>query len=265
MTNHGRRYGERDSHPIPVWNGIFDHYERMGIALWAFAWLIDRIPKNGERDGVGMVLGGRPIKISEMVETMKGSSYKAVRRQLDILEEQGYISRRRTPYGFVVEVRNSRKWGIWSPKENAPKGQSLPVESGQKGQSPDERLPKKGTEIAPQGQNKENTAVHSSKETQQKEAPLGKSKLWEELGVRPGSLLPALRELFEGLYSTKGNQPIRELLSLGLDMWRDQGNKIPPQLARAAAELRKHEKQKKATAYAKPELPELEELPWVKR
>jgi hypothetical protein len=265
MTNHGRRYGEKDSHPIPVWNGIFDHYERMGIALWSFAWLIDRIPKNGEQNGVGLVLGGKPIKISEMVETMRGSSYKGVRRQLDTLEEQGYISRRRTPYGFVIEVRNSRKWGIWSPKETGQKGQSASAESGQKGQSLVERLPKKGTEIAPEGQNKENTAVHSSKETQQKAVLPAKSKLWEELGVRPGSLPPALLELFEGLYSTKGSQPIGELLSLGLDMWTDQGNKIPPQLARAAADFRGYEKQKRATACVRPELPELEASPWRQR
>ena len=46
---HGRRYGDKGSHPIPVWNGIFDHFERIGIALWSFLWLIDRVTK--EHDG----------------------------------------------------------------------------------------------------------------------------------------------------------------------------------------------------------------------
>src|SRR5437016_3529130 len=146
MAAHGRKYGEKDSHPIPVWNGIFDHYDRIGIALWTFQWLIDRIPHDAEQNGIGKVLSGRPIKIGEIVGTMKGSTYKGVRRQLDTLEEQGYISRRRTPYGFVIEVRNSRKWGIWKPKETGQKGQSLPVETGQKGQSDAERVDKKGAQ-----------------------------------------------------------------------------------------------------------------------
>src|SRR5262249_35837729 len=124
MTPHGRKYGEKDSHPIPVWNGIFVHYSRIGIALLTFAWLIYRIAKDGEQNGIGKVLGGKPIKIGEIVKTMKGSTYKAVRNQLDILEKQSYISRRRTSYGFVIEVRNSRKWGIWTRKKTGQKGQS---------------------------------------------------------------------------------------------------------------------------------------------
>jgi hypothetical protein len=205
---HGRKYGEKDSHPIPVWNGIFDHYDRIGIALWTFEWLIDRIPKDGEQNGIGKVLGGKPIKIAEIVQTVKGSTYKGIRRQLDALEEQGYISRRRTPYGFVIEVRNSRKWGIWIPKETSPKGQSLPIESGQKGQSEADRVDKKGTEIAPRGQNKENTTVPSSKETQQKAA----AELWTVLGIAAQKMPPAFRELCEQLYATKNGQPLCEFV-----------------------------------------------------
>lgn len=263
----GRKYGDGDSHPIPVWNGIFDHYGRIGIALWVFLWLIDRIPKNSEQDGVGKVLGGRPVKISEIVETMRGATYRGVRRQLDALEELGYIARRRTPYGFVVEVRNSRKWNIWKPKETGQKGQSLQGETGQKGQSGEERVAKKGAQSGQKGQNKEDTAIHSSKETQQKAAASSPDRrLWNELGISAmamRSLSPAFRELCEGLYAARGSQTLNELAGLCMDLWQEQGGKIPAPFAKAAAELR--ERRKENPQQSGCERPELEELPWARR
>jgi hypothetical protein len=111
VTDHGRKYGEKDSHPIPLWNGVFEHYSRIGDALWEFAWCIDRITE--EREGVGLVLGGAPVKIPTIVADLKGSRRETVRRHLDDLESENYIRRRRTAYGHVIEVLNSRKFGIW--------------------------------------------------------------------------------------------------------------------------------------------------------
>ena len=64
MRNHGRKYGEKDSRPIPLWNGPFDRYGRIGKPIWTFAWLIDRVTK--EIGGIGRVLGGAPIKIGDI-------------------------------------------------------------------------------------------------------------------------------------------------------------------------------------------------------
>src|SRR5258708_861407 len=69
--SHGRKYGEKESRPVPIWNGIFEHYERIGDGLWEFEKCIDWITE--ERDGVGIVLGGKPIKVSEIVAAIKGS------------------------------------------------------------------------------------------------------------------------------------------------------------------------------------------------
>lgn len=255
MTSHGRKYGERDSYPIPVWNGIFDHYDRIGIALWTFAWLIDRIPKDGEQNGIGKVLGGRPLKIAEIVETMKGSTYRSIRRQLDKLEEQGYISRRRTPYGFVVEIRNSRKWGIWTARESGQKGQSLPVETGQNGQSGTERVAKKVTQSGQKGQNKENTAVHSSKETQQGARP-GTSSLWNLIGVKSEELPKPFVELCEGLYLTRDGQPLGEFMGGCMDGWKGMGGRgYPREFAKAKAEIVAREREQGPTPTFLPEKP----------
>lgn len=238
MATHGRKYGEKDSHPIPLWNGIFDHYDRIGMALWAFAWLIDRITE--EVDGVGRVLGGKPIKIGEIVETMRGATYKSVRSQLDTLEEQGYISRRRTPYGFVIEVRNSRKWGIWTPKESVQKGQSLPSETSRKGQSDAKRLPLQGAEIAPTGRNKEDSTEHSSKETQQKAAV---SEFWTSTGLNPARLPAEFRSLCESLVPTRDGQTLGEFMGVCMDGWEALGAKRQPrEFVQAANAIRGREK-----------------------
>lgn len=90
------------------WNDIFDHHDRIGAALWEFLWCLDRITE--ESDGVGLVLGGKPIKLSEIVSGIKGSNRETVRRNVEHLEREAYIRRRRTPYGYVVEVPNSDLW-----------------------------------------------------------------------------------------------------------------------------------------------------------
>jgi hypothetical protein len=265
VATHGRKYGEKDSHPIPVWNGIFDHYERIGIALWTFEWLIDRIPKDGERNGIGKVLGGKPIKIGEIMETMRGSTYKSVRGQLDTLEEQGYISRRRTPYGFVIEVRNSRKWGIWTPKESGQKGQSLPLGTGQKGQSDGERVAKKGAQICQKGQNKENTAIHSSKETQQEAEPApGFLSPWKVLGsdLPMGSL--RFQGIFEHYFSTRNGNPVSEVMERVIQRANKTCVGVPPKFYEAKRAVERREAEETASA-AVDERPELEELAWRKR
>ena len=232
-----------------------EHCGRIGSALWEFVWCLDKITE--ERDGIGIVLGGASVKIRQIAADLDRGEH-TVRRNLDRLESENYISRTRTPYGFSIRVRNSQKFQIWSKKENVTNGHSVPKESVQK-------RPVSPSNLAltvKNGRNKEDAVVDSTVDAAIAAAPARKSDLWEVLAVRPGSLVPELRELFEGLYSTRGSQSIGTLLSLGLDIWTDQGNKIPPQLARAAAAFREHEKQEKQSACARPEL---EELPWVRR
>src|SRR5262249_20056445 len=154
-----------------------------------------------------------------------------------------YITRRRTPYGFVIEVRKSRKWGIWKPQETSPKGQSPPEQTDRKGQSGTERYPKKGTQIARRGQNKEDTAVLSNKETQQ---PLlvGNSPFWKEAGVRADRLPNPFAKLCEDLYVSKNGQTLGEFMGVCMDAWEAMGGKgHPPAFARAKAQIAARERE----------------------
>jgi hypothetical protein len=119
---HGRTYCGKQSYPIPIWNGILEHAARIGEALWEFLWMIDKI--TAEKDGVGIVLGGAPVKLETIAHDLS-THKRTIRRHVEKLEAESYIRRRRTPYGYVFEVLNSRKFGIWNPnKRNAQSGHS---------------------------------------------------------------------------------------------------------------------------------------------
>jgi hypothetical protein len=109
-ANSLRRYGGKQSYPIPVWNGIFDHRKKIGPAVWVFLWCLDRITK--EEGGLGLVLGGSVISAEKIANDLQECD-RTIRRHLKRLEEHMYINLRRTPYGFLITVTNSKKFNIW--------------------------------------------------------------------------------------------------------------------------------------------------------
>lgn len=236
MAAHERKYGEKDSHPVPIWNGIFEHYERIGDALWEFEKCIDWITE--ERDGVGIVLGGKPIKVSEIVAAIKGSKKETVRRHMDTLENENFIRRRRTPYGHVIEVLNSRKFGIWKHSKEKPQNDvSLPQEKPIHGSE----KPTGGLEKPKNSINKEDAAVDSAEDAAVKR-PARDAGVWNLLGIRPEEMHPEFRELCEGLYANKNGQPMSEFVGVCMNLWASRRNKIPPQFARAASRIREEAK-----------------------
>jgi DNA-binding transcriptional regulator YhcF (GntR family) len=98
---------------FPIHSGILTphHKEKIGPALWEFLWLISKttkeIDKNGEKTGI--VLGGRPIKFSEIADDI-GSSESTVKRNIARLKEQNYIEVKRAPYGDIYFVKKSKKF-----------------------------------------------------------------------------------------------------------------------------------------------------------
>ena len=257
MTSHGRKYGEKDSHPIPVWNGIFDHCDRLGFSpLALFIWLVDRITI--EDNGTGKVLGGKPVKVADVLSTIRDATARSVRRHMDTLEEYDYITRRRTPYGHSIEVRNSRKWGIWASKESGQIGQSLPRESGQIGQSQAKRVAKNDPESGQIGRNKEDSTGHSIKETQHKAAT---SEFWRLTGVNPASLPGPFRKTCEELLPTRNGQPLSEFMGACMDACQAMGWKIPRLFAQAKARITERGRQAPAPKFL-PSMP-FKERDWT--
>lgn len=100
------------SYPFPIYSGILEpeHYKRIGNAIWLFLWCISSTTKEIEEEETvwGIVLGGKPMKLSEIAGYF-GVNDKTVSRWLNDLETNQYIEVTRAPRGLILKVRNSKK------------------------------------------------------------------------------------------------------------------------------------------------------------
>lgn len=101
----GRNVGV--NYRIPVSNGIFEHREKVGSAIWLFLLLVDWTTV--EQDGLGQVLGGKPVTAKKLKEALRLEE-RQVRAQLQRLQSIKFIRLKRTSYGFVIEVLKSKKF-----------------------------------------------------------------------------------------------------------------------------------------------------------
>jgi biotin operon repressor len=102
-----------DSFYFPTFSGLLtkEHRDKIGPALWEFLWCISATTKEIEQEGslLGVVLGGKPVSYNDVAKELGGSK-STVKRNFEKLEEQGYISMKRTPYGHIIHVLNSKKF-----------------------------------------------------------------------------------------------------------------------------------------------------------
>jgi len=94
---------------IEIKNDLLEkkHIESMGIAVWMYMWCIDKMTSISE-DGIGKVLGGKPIRFKEIGDEL-GISIRTYQRWSAVLSEHGYINTLRTPYGVVISVNKAHK------------------------------------------------------------------------------------------------------------------------------------------------------------
>jgi hypothetical protein len=264
VTNHGRKYGEKDSHPIPLWNGVFEHYDRIGEALWEFAWCVDKITE--ERDGVGLVLGGAPVKTGTIASGLKGSNRETIRRHMDTLEAERFIRRRRTPYGHVIEVLNSRKFGIWK-REKPQNDVSQPHEKQQNEVSlaleKHIHVSEKPQKVVYKEDSAEDSAVRDAAE---EPAPAAFDTLnpWKVVGSDLPLGSPRFQKIFEHYFATRNGNPLSDAMERAIQLANKQGVKVPKPFYDAKRTVERREAEELA-CLADTERPELEELPWVKR
>lgn len=215
--SHGRKYGDRPSHPFYVWNGVLEakHRRRIGPAIWEFLWLLDCITK--EKDGIGKVWNGKPINYQKIAASFEVNE-KTIRSHFDRLEEKGYIERTLTPRGHSIRVLNSKKWTKSGRKEMSdhPAKMSDHLEEN----------------VRP------NKTKHYDKALEQAARRLPLAPFWQEMGIAPERLPGGVRKLCEDLHTTKGNQSPVEFLSACMDAIQAMGWKIAPQIAQVTAELR---------------------------
>lgn len=94
---------------IEIKNDLLEkkHVEGMGISVWFYMWLIDKMTSIDE-EGVGKILGGKPIKYADVAEEL-GVSMRTYRRWTTMLENAGYINTVNAPYGLVITVNKAHK------------------------------------------------------------------------------------------------------------------------------------------------------------
>jgi DNA-binding transcriptional ArsR family regulator len=104
-----------ESFYFPVYSGLLtaQHREKIGPAIWEFLWLVSKVTKEEqvEDETWGIVLGGRPVKVAEIVADLGGNE-RNIRRNLARLKEHGYIDSKRAPYGEIYKVRKSKKFTL---------------------------------------------------------------------------------------------------------------------------------------------------------
>lgn len=83
------------------------HVEKMGQAVWLYMWLVDKMTSVTE-EGVGLVLGGKPIKYDEVAAEL-GMSSDTYTRWIEKLSEYPYIQTLRTPHGIVFKVLKAKQ------------------------------------------------------------------------------------------------------------------------------------------------------------
>jgi hypothetical protein len=202
------------NYPIPISNGIFEHYPRLKDARWLFDLFVDwttfEAPNSdGTRDGI--VLGGKPIRDEDVACAFRYEiSVRTARRWRNRLGRFGYIRQKRTPLGYVIRVLKSKKW---SRDVESGTGQKWPVRVAKNGRS-------EGQVVASQtghdrqfrttdrGQSNKDIAVQDKDkavEATAAAASLLSEKVkgeWSDLDLHPvGS--PAFRKTWAGIYTER--------------------------------------------------------------
>jgi len=94
---------------IEIKNNLLEpkHAKAMGSAVWEFMWCLDKLTRIDE-DGLGYVLGGKPIKLEELSNEL-GKAQKNISLNLHKLQKNGYIDLKRTGYGNIITINKAKK------------------------------------------------------------------------------------------------------------------------------------------------------------
>jgi len=82
------------------------HYERMGSAVWLYAWLVLR--QTHQTGDVGWVLGGAPVSYRE-IEEETGFNVRTLERWMRALRRCGYIQTQTSMGGLIVRITKAKK------------------------------------------------------------------------------------------------------------------------------------------------------------
>ncbi|GEM_PF-1583605 len=82
------------------------HYERMGSAVWLYAWLVLR--QTHQTGSIGWVLGGSPVSYKE-IEEETGFNARTLERWMSTLRRHGYIETELAVGGLIIRITKAKK------------------------------------------------------------------------------------------------------------------------------------------------------------
>jgi hypothetical protein len=183
---------------IPVYSGIFEHYQEIGDAVWLLMFYVDRTTiekpsENGDGTKVGYVLGGAPIHDADIAKVF-GCHKKTISRWRKILLRKPYIEQTRTPYGRTTRVSNSKKF---ADRKNDGRDKNVPPQPpalllGTQTAPGGTRLDRPGTELDRGG-----TQPGESKKTLQYGSEQSKTKTQNSSGLQD-QIVSVYQEKFGG-------------------------------------------------------------------
>lgn len=143
---------------VPLKNSLIEpkHFRRIGESLWGFVWGINRVTEEvldantGER--VGLILGTMPQRDEDVAREI-GCSVKTWRRWRSRLVTEGYFGCLRTPNGYRLWIRNSKKWASKEPTRKLLVSEWSNVSAHPKSDLPerDSRFPATGSRFTQKG------------------------------------------------------------------------------------------------------------------
>lgn len=120
---------------ITLKSGLLDkkHIQNMQVnqktcAIWLYLWFLDKVTKI--EDGMGVVLGGKPFKLTDFDLT----GVQKTRMMFQQLQKHNYITTTKTPYGNIVYITKvfkifGQKSARAKASENIEKVQGLAVKN----------------------------------------------------------------------------------------------------------------------------------------
>jgi hypothetical protein len=226
---------------IPISNGIFEHYGRLRDARWLLDLFVDWTTKevptpDGRRDGI--VLGGKPIRDEDTASAFHGQcTERTTRRWRQRLARFGYISQKRTPVGYVIRVKKSKKWAHLQASEGKserPKmadhsESELPNVADQTARNARSELPNVADPIKTlQLQDRDRAVEDATAAVSEKAKTERNPEAWEAVGIDPcGSLKFVLA--WESIYRDRlDDESLSVTMECAIQYCQENSIRVPP-------------------------------------
>jgi hypothetical protein len=168
---------EQATYVIAISNGILEHCERIGVAIWVFLWMVDHTTKEvpgADGQTEGHVRGGFAVRARDIAADLQ-MPVRTVQAHLALLFDRGYLRRVNLEdgTGWAYLVQKSKKWALRKRGGSEPTPEREPAQNSAGGAQNSARGAQNS---APTAQNsapyiEDNTELHKDNTVTKTKAP----------------------------------------------------------------------------------------------